>query len=90
MPTVAFTGHLRRFFPTLVPGPIEGDTVGAVLTALERQHPGLRRYLCEDTGALRKHVNVFVDGELTTDRNTLSQQVDTASELFIVQALSGG
>jgi sulfur-carrier protein len=90
MATVAFTGHLRRFFPTLTPGAVEGDTVDAVLCALEDKHPGLRRYLCEDTGALRKHVNVFVDGELTSDRTTLSQAVHETSELFIVQALSGG
>jgi len=90
MARVAFTRHLLRFFPDLAEGQVEGSTVAEVVAALDGQHPGLARYLCEDRGGLRKHVNVFVDGELVRDRAELTDAVGPTSELFIVQALSGG
>ena len=90
MAKVAFTRHLLRFFPELQEGPVEGSTVAEVVAALDARHPGLSRYLREDHGGLRKHVNVFVDGELVRDRTALSDPVAEATELFIVQALSGG
>lgn len=90
MAQVAFTRHLVRFFPELRECPIPGATVAEVLGGLDALHPGILRYLCEDRGGLRKHVNVFVDGELVGDRVGLSDPVRPDSELFIVQALSGG
>ena len=90
MARVAFTRHLLRFFPDLAEGSVEGSTVREVVDALDVAHPGLRRYVCEDDGRLRKHVNVFVDGEMCADRETLSDPVSEGTELFIVQALSGG
>lgn len=90
MAHVAFTRHLVRFFPTLAEGRVDGDTVRQVLDNLDARHPGLGRYVCEDDGRLRKHVNVFVDGSLVVDRAELSDAVGPDSEVFLVQALSGG
>ncbi len=90
MAHVSFTNHLLRFFPKLGPQEVPGGTVDAVMEALEQRYPGLRGYLCDDTGALRKHVNVFLDEEQIRDRRTLSDAVGPASRLFVVQALSGG
>lgn len=90
MAHVSFTNHLRRFFPSLGPGDVGGTTVAEVLAALEARHPGLRGYLCDDTGALRKHVNIFLDEEQVRDRQGLTDPVSPASRLFVVQALSGG
>lgn len=90
MAQVRFTRHLQRFFPELREGPVEGRTVAQALDALDALHPGLGGYLREDDGSLRKHVNVFVDGELVRDRVGLSDVIGPGSELFVVQALSGG
>lgn len=91
MPNVHFTTHLQRFFPTLQQGtPADGQTVAEVICSLEAQHPGLAAYIVDERGSLRKHVNIFVNDELVTDRQNLSDAVGQKTRVFIFQALSGG
>lgn len=90
MAQIRFTKHLRRFFPDLEPIDIEATSVAAALVELDAVHPGIRDYVVDDAGRLRKHVNVFVDGTMVKDRVQLSDAVDATSEIFIMQALSGG
>ena len=91
MSKVHFTTHLQRFFPTLQQGIVaEGQTVAEVIRSLEQQHPGLAAYVVDERGALRKHVNIFVNDELVTDREALSNRVGQKTRVFIFQALSGG
>ena len=65
----------------------EGETLGEVLLDLDRQFPGLRFRVVDEQGALRKHVNVWLDGERCRD---LSTRLDGVDEVVIMQALSGG
>ena len=90
MTTVTFTRHLERFFPDLEPFEVEGATVRDVLLAVEARHEGLLRYVLEDSGALRQHVNIFVDNVRITDRHAQQDEVGVNSTVFIMQALSGG
>lgn len=90
MATIKFTNALRRFFPTLSETELEAATLSEVLTKLESQHPGLRNYIVDEQGALRKHVNIFIDGDLIHDRERLSDSFGEQSEIYIMQALSGG
>ena len=90
MATVRFTRHLQRFFPNLEAIEVEADTVAQLLSLLEEQHHGLRDYVVDEAGRLRRHVNVFVDGTLVADRVGLSDSIDGSSEVYIMQALSGG
>jgi len=91
MPNVHFTTHLQRFFPTLQQGTkAVGQTVAEVIRSLEQQQPGLAAYIVDERGALRKHVNIFVNDELVTDRQGLSDVVGQQTRVFIFQALSGG
>ena len=90
MAKVRFTSALSRFFPTLTELEIEGNTVKEALNNIEQTHPGILNYLVEDNGPLRKHVNIFVRGELIKDRINLSDAVRSQDELLIFQALSGG
>jgi len=90
MPQIKFTSALKRFFPTLEEGKIEGHTVGQVFQCLEDKYPGLNDYLRDDTGHIRQHVNVFLKGELIEDEATLSDGVGEEDEILIFQALSGG
>ena len=50
----------------------------------------LRGYVLDDQGHLRRHVQVFVDAAMVADRAGLSDPVGDASEVFVMQALSGG
>jgi hypothetical protein len=44
----------------------------------------------DDQGRLRQHVNIFIDGVMIKDRNHLSDPFQENSEIYIMQALSGG
>ena len=89
MPRVAFTSHLERHVACPAET-VEGGTVRAVLEAYFALHPGVRQYVLDEQGALRRHVVVFVGGEQTRDRKTLSEAVAPAAEVYVMQALSGG
>jgi hypothetical protein len=90
MAYVTFTRHLVRFFPTLAEGEVPGATVRAVVDELERRHPGFASYVVDETGRLRRHVNVFVGDEPVHDRVALSDALAPDARVFILQALSGG
>jgi len=72
------------------PAVVDGATVREVLDAYFGQRPDVRSYVLDDVGAVRKHVAVFVDGDLITDRSGLSDPVAPTSKLHVFQALSGG
>ena len=61
-----------------------------VLEALFVETPKLRSYLLDDNGALRRHVNIFVDGESVKDRRRQSDAVLPSANIYVMQALSGG
>jgi len=90
LPHVSFTPLLSRFFPDICAGEVAGETVRELLTALEQTYPGLGNYLTDDQGALRQHVQIFLDSEQIVDRRKQSDAVDSQSRIFIFQALSGG
>ncbi|MFO7179758.1 MAG: MoaD/ThiS family protein [Pseudomonadota bacterium] len=92
MAVVEWTAHLKTLFPVLGSGPasIEAGTVAAVIAELERRAPGIAFYICDELGRLRRHVNIFVDGEMIVDRRALGDRLGEGSRVFIAQALSGG
>lgn len=57
---------------------------------MEQAYPGIQSYILDEQGMLRKHVNIFIDGRMITDRNALSDAFTKDSEIYIMQALSGG
>ena len=90
MPRVNFTYALKRFYPDLEPFEIQADTVSEVVNGLESLYPGLKDYLVDEQGRLRKHVNIFIGDKLIKDKIKLSDTLSENDEVFIMQALSGG
>lgn len=89
MADVAFTPNLQRH----VECPrreAPGATVREVLEAVFADNPRLRGYIVDERGALRKHMTVFIDGGQIRDRERLSDPVGPRSEIYVMQALSGG
>ena len=89
MATVHFTKNLHRH----VECPAERVDAATVREALETYfglHPAVRGYILDDQGALRTHVNVFVDGTQVADRAVMDDAVTERSEIHVMQALSGG
>ncbi len=89
MPEVKFTENLRRYLET-TECRVDGATVGEALDQVFETQPKLRSYVLDDQGRLRKHVAVFVDGEMVHDREGLTDPVSQKTEVFVMQALSGG
>ncbi len=89
MATVSFTDKLRDHAPDAAVE-VDGATVGEALEAALRGRDRLRSYLFDEQGRLRRHVAVFVGGKLIDDRVSLSDPIAAASEVFVMQALSGG
>ncbi|MFN8374273.1 MAG: MoaD/ThiS family protein [Anaerolineae bacterium] len=87
---VKFTSHLYKFFPGLTELQIDAHTVAEVVTAIDQQFPGLADYVVDETGALRKHVNIFVGDTMVEDRQRLQDSLKAGDRVFIMQALSGG
>ncbi|HUF96580.1 MAG TPA: MoaD/ThiS family protein [Ilumatobacter sp.] len=69
---------------------VEGDTLGAVLSAYFHVHPGARAYVLDERGAIRRHIAVFINDDLVTDRDLQSDPVAPADRVSVFQALSGG
>jgi sulfur carrier protein ThiS len=89
MPIIAFTPALQRFLPVPTVR-VEATTVHQALAGVFADRPALRGYVLDDQGRLRRHVNVFVNGELVRDRARLSDPVGAEDEIYVFQALTGG
>ena len=89
MPRLYFTSNLQRHL-ACPPGQATGQTVREALEAYFAEHPKARGYVLDDQGALRPHMVIFVDNEPIRDRVHLSDAVSEDTELFVMQALSGG
>ncbi len=89
MATIRFTSHLVRHRPA--PAVMAaGATVAEVLAQGFEGDDLLRSYVLDEQGRVRKHVNIYLDGALIHDRLRLSDPVGPASEIYVLQALSGG
>ncbi len=89
MPTIHLTRHLRSVAP-VAPLEVDGATLGAALDAYFAAVPKARSYVLDDQGRLRRHVAVFIDGELLVDKTNLTLPVAARTEIYVMQALSGG
>ena len=87
---VRFPPHLRRFMELPAAGTAQGNSLAELIDDLEKQFPGVIGYLLHENGAVRQHVNLFVDGKLVVDENLSEVDVQSAKELVVMQALSGG
>lgn len=89
MARVSFTANVQRHAdcPPMV---ADGATVGEVLRQAFTQNPDAKHYFFDDQFHVRNHVVVFVDGEPIRDRTKLTDPVKPDSEIYLMQALSGG
>jgi molybdopterin synthase sulfur carrier subunit len=69
---------------------IEAGTVRGVLEELERTQSALYRNICDETGAVRRHLNVFVNADNMRDLDGVDTTLAAGDEVTIVPAVSGG
>jgi sulfur-carrier protein len=65
---------------------IAGATVDELLRAIEAEHPAARGWILDERGVLRRHINVFVNGELGAQ----DTHVEADDKIDVLPALSGG
>ena len=65
---------------------LDGATVAEVLKALEREHPDVKGWILDEHGAIREHVNVFVNREYGREDTS----VTPGDRLHVIPAISGG
>jgi sulfur-carrier protein len=74
-----FPGALRRV-------ELSASSVGEAIDGLEARWPGMRDRLCDSTPRIRRHINVFVEGE----RASLKTRLAPGAEVHVLTAITGG
>jgi len=90
MITVHVPGPLRDYCAGASQLALSVASVRAVLQELEQRHPALHRNICDETGTVRRHINVFVNTQHMRDRNGLDTPLLPGDEVTILPAVSGG
>lgn len=88
--TVLVPGPLRKYCRGASELPISASTVRAALDEIERRHPSLYSCVCDETGAVRRHINLFVNTSHVRDRDGLDTVLAPGDEVTILPAVSGG
>lgn len=84
---VRLPSHLVRLFPdasTLVE--VQAESVAEMMARIDALWPGMRDRLCDESPAIRRHINVFVDGR----RARLDTKLAPGADVFVITAISGG
>ena len=93
-PTPTITIHVPAALRTYCAGAAElsisAHTVRAALEALERGQSAFYRNVCDETGAVRRHLSVFVNSDNVRDLDGLDTMVKPGDVLTILPAVSGG
>ena len=86
MAVVRLRGPLKRLAGDHAAQDVPGATVRELLAALEDAHPPMRGWVLDERGAIRRHINVFVNGE----RADAADAVQDADAVDVLPAISGG
>jgi sulfur-carrier protein len=86
MPRVCLRQPLKRLAGNRAEHTVEGATVAEALAALVRAHPATDGWILDERGRLRRHINVFVNGELGAQ----DTEVGDEDRVDVLPAISGG
>ena len=90
MATIHLPTALRKYCGGVADLPVSATTVRAALEELERSHPSLHRNICDETGVVRRHLNIFVNSDHMRDRQGLDTALAPGDVVTILAAVSGG
>lgn len=69
---------------------IEGQTIQEILSSLDKNYPGLKDRICDESGQIRRFVNIFVNGEDIRFKEGPNTKVAEGAEVSIIPAIAGG
>lgn len=67
-----------------------GETLAEMIDSLEANYPGLKERLCDETGDVRRFVNIYVNGEDVRFAEGVATRLNGGDEVSIVPAVAGG
>src|SRR5688572_8477980 len=88
--TVHVPAPLREYCGNVAELSLPASSVRGVLEEIERRYPSLYGGVCDETGAVRRHVNLFVNSSHIRDRDGLDTPLAAGDALTILPAVSGG
>ncbi len=88
--TIHLTGPLRKYSGGASQLSIPAQTVRTALEELERSHAALYCNICDETGALRRHLNVFVNSDNIRDLDGVDTVLAPGDVVTFLPAVSGG
>jgi molybdopterin synthase sulfur carrier subunit len=83
---VTLRGPLRQLAGGVSNHRLDGATVAECLLGLEAEQPGLQGWILDERGLVRRHINVFVNGEYGREETT----VGADDRVDVLPAISGG
>jgi sulfur carrier protein ThiS len=89
MPHVEFAPALTRHVPC-PPQEVQARTLREALAKSFEAAPQMRHYVLDEQGAVRKHVALFVNARMVTDRVHLDVPLRGGDKVMVIQALTGG
>ena len=88
--TIEIGSVLRAYCHSVADLSLSATTVGDALAQVERREPALYQSVCDETGAVRRHVGVFVNDANIRDLNGLDSALEPGDVITILPAVSGG
>jgi molybdopterin converting factor small subunit len=88
--TLHVLGQLRAYCAGATELSISAQTVRAALEDLERSQSALYRNVCDETGTVRRHLNIFVNSDNVRDLNGIDTPLTRGDVITILPAVSGG
>jgi molybdopterin synthase sulfur carrier subunit len=88
--TIHVPAPLRTYCGGAAELSIPAHTVRSALESLERSQAALYRNICDETGTLRRHLNVFVNADNVRDLDGVDTSLRTGDVVTILPAVSGG
>ena len=67
-----------------------GHTIQEILSELEKNYPGIKERICDETGQVRRFINIFVNGEDIRFKEGIQTKVGSDAEVSIIPAIAGG
>ena len=86
MALVRLRGPLKRLAGDRSDHAIDAGSVGELLRELERAQPAVGGWILDERGLIRRHINVFVNGEPATEDTSVSPD----DRIEVLPAISGG
>jgi molybdopterin converting factor small subunit len=88
--TLHLPGPLRAYCDGASWLSLSAPTVGALLEQLEQSHSPLYRNICDETGTVRRHLNIFVNADHVRDLAGLDTALAPGDVVTVLPAVSGG